>query len=119
MQEYWEQKDQLHIYERILLMTLSFDVNVTHPYKVHDCIHRTNTRNHMHAHVPKLIFVSSEFIVPHQFVYVQLVMYKVKSIINSNMKNNPSRGHARQHKAHMKQMAADSWNFVNDRSIHF
>lgn len=57
-------------------MTLSFDVNVTHPYK--------------------------------------LVMYKVKSIISSNMKNNPSHGHTRQHKAHMKQMAKFSWNFVND-----
>lgn len=76
LKEYWEQKDQLHIYERILLMTLSFDVNVTHPYK--------------------------------------LVMYKVKSIISSNMKNNPSHGHTRQHKAHMKQMAKFSWNFVND-----
>merc|ERR1719181_463069 len=34
LKEYCEQKDQLHTYERILLMTLSFDVNVSHPNKL-------------------------------------------------------------------------------------
>lgn len=33
-QEYSSLKDELHIYERILLMTLSFDIKIIHPYEV-------------------------------------------------------------------------------------